>query len=107
MFLTPKISREKAAISPHLFCCGLAGKGGSFKSGRGGVGQGRYWDDLPLGCSVMLLHLLFVPKIEKSNILLPASIAFVCPQSLLDTCFGFLSHEPHHMKLFLLCSEAI
>lgn len=46
------------------------------------MGQGGYWGDRPLGCSVLLLHPLLVPKIENSDVSLPASIPFLSAGSV-------------------------
>lgn len=67
------------------------------------MGQGGRHGDPALGCSMLLLHLLFVPKIEKSDLSLPASAAFSVHGSV--GCTFVSPCLCVRTMLFLLCSE--
>lgn len=68
MFSSLKLAVKKVVILPWV-----GEKEGSFKSARGGVGQGGHHGDPPRGRSMLLLHLPVVPKIEKADVSLSGS----------------------------------
>lgn len=68
MFSPLKLAVKKVVILPWV-----GEKEGSFKSARGGVGQGGHHGDRPRGHSMLLLHLPVVPKIEKADVSLSGS----------------------------------
>lgn len=82
MFSPLKLAVKKVVILPWV-----GEKEGSFKSARGGVGQGGHHGDRPRGHSMLLLHLPVVPKIEKADVSLSGSgfffFFFLCT-ALLD-----------------------
>lgn len=73
MFSPLKLAVKKVVILPWV-----GEKEGSFKSARGGVGQGGHHGDRPRGHSMLLLHLPVVPKIEKADVSLSGSGFFLC-----------------------------